>query len=338
MNWFYNLKTLKKLLLGFSAVCAIMIAVGAVGVVKMRELNIVLEGLYKNQLLGVSHCKTANIKLVQIGRTVRQGVLATEMEEMKKCKAQIADQYAEMMTALDEAETTHTVDAARTAASEVREAIGPWMPLINQAMDQTIAGDNEGAMETLRSSLPLALDTTQKMEKLAEIKVNRGKEQFEVAQSTYAYAFATLCAVITAGVAFATGIGFFIARIVANPLRQAVDVLRRVAGGDFTAELKIDTKDEIGEMAAAMNDAVAKIREALIDVRNVAESLASSSQQLASASEEISSGAQEQASSLEETASSLEEITSTIRQNAENAGQANQLSSGSRAVAEKGGA
>ena len=60
-------------------------------------------------------------------------------------------------------------------------------------------------------------------------------------------------------------------------------------------------------------------------------------QQLATASEQLASGAQEQASSLEETAASLEEITGTVKQNADNARQANQLAVGSRDVAEKGG-
>jgi methyl-accepting chemotaxis protein len=51
----------------------------------------------------------------------------------------------------------------------------------------------------------------------------------------------------------------------------------------------------------------------------------------------MSSGAQQQASSLEETAASLEEITGTVKQNADNARQANQLAVGSRDTAEKGG-
>jgi methyl-accepting chemotaxis protein len=65
--------------------------------------------------------------------------------------------------------------------------------------------------------------------------------------------------------------------------------------------------------------------------------VAAAAEQLSSGAQEISSGAQEQASSLEETAASLEELSSTVRQNADNAQQANQLASGSRDVARKGG-
>ncbi|RCS53904.1 methyl-accepting chemotaxis protein [Bremerella cremea] len=77
---------------------------------------------------------------------------------------------------------------------------------------------------------------------------------------------------------------------------------------------------------------------AIVEVDDISASVASASQQLAAASEQLSSGAQQSASSLEETASSLEEITATVRQNADNADQANQLANNSRETAEKGGA
>ena len=76
---------------------------------------------------------------------------------------------------------------------------------------------------------------------------------------------------------------------------------------------------------------------AIEEVDAISASVASASQQLAAAGEQLSSSSQQSASSLEETASSLEEITATVRQNADNADQANQLANTSRETAEKGG-
>lgn len=53
--------------------------------------------------------------------------------------------------------------------------------------------------------------------------------------------------------------------------------------------------------------------------------VASASSQVSSASQQLAEGASEQAASLEETSSSLEEMSSMTKQNADNAGQANQL-------------
>jgi methyl-accepting chemotaxis protein len=64
-----------------------------------------------------------------------------------------------------------------------------------------------------------------------------------------------------------------------------------------------------------------------------------------SGAEEISQGTldlqertEQQSSSLQQTASSMEEMTQTVKQNADNAGQANQLATAARDQAEKGGA
>lgn len=76
---------------------------------------------------------------------------------------------------------------------------------------------------------------------------------------------------------------------------------------------------------------------AITNVDEISTAVAAASQQLAAAAEQLSSGAQQSASSLEETASSLEEMTATVKQNADNADQANQLANTSRGTAEQGG-
>jgi len=98
----------------------------------------------------------------------------------------------------------------------------------------------------------------------------------------------------------------------------------------------VDTQDEVGRMASALNKAVEMLNITLQRVADSAAQASSSSQQLASASEAISTGAQEQAASLEETSASLEEITATVRQSSDHAQEASQLAAGSKESALQG--
>jgi methyl-accepting chemotaxis protein len=66
------------------------------------------------------------------------------------------------------------------------------------------------------------------------------------------------------------------------------------------------------------------------------EQVASASEQLSSSSQSMSEGASEQASSLEEVSSSLEEMASMTKQNADNAKQANTMSSEASSSAQQG--
>jgi methyl-accepting chemotaxis protein len=137
-------------------------------------------------------------------------------------------------------------------------------------------------------------------------------------------------------VAFATFTTRVLRKQIAVPLGLAVTALLQVAEGDLTASLEVNSSDEVGQMAQALNEALEKLRATLREVAETAATATSSSQQLASAAAAIAGGAQTQASSLEETSASLEQITATVRQSADNAQQASQLATGSRESAEKG--
>jgi len=178
---------------------------------------------------------------------------------------------------------------------------------------------------------------TDLLNKLTDLNTEGARLATAQAASQAAWLRLISLGITAVGVVLALVVGFVMSGRISRPLVSAVAVLQKVAQGDFTGRLNLDTKDELGQMATALNTAIEEMREALRGVRETAASVASSSDQLASASQEISSGAQEQASSLEETAASLEEMTATIKQNADNAQQASQLAGGARSTAEEGG-
>jgi methyl-accepting chemotaxis protein len=116
----------------------------------------------------------------------------------------------------------------------------------------------------------------------------------------------------------------------------AVAMATRIANGDLG-------KDDGGKTFAAgsLLAELARMRDRLTgivgEVQHGSEAVSSAAQQIAKGNDDLSQRTQEQASSLEETAASMEEMTSTVKQNAENASYANQLASGAREQAERGG-
>lgn len=126
-------------------------------------------------------------------------------------------------------------------------------------------------------------------------------------------------------------LGTYIFRGVLKPLVATTRFAGEMADGNFSQELNIDRKDEIGVLAAALNEMVYRIRDVLNEVQTTSISVESRSDGLSASSQAMAQGANEQAASIEEVASSMMQISSNIGQNAQNAqetdGLANKASS-----------
>jgi methyl-accepting chemotaxis protein len=132
-------------------------------------------------------------------------------------------------------------------------------------------------------------------------------------------------------------LAWLLTRSITAPLRHAVEVARSVADGDLSQEVLVASKDETGQLMAALRTMTVNLNQLVAQVRAGTDTIATAAVQVASGNQDLSSRTEEQASSLEETASSMEELTSTVQQNAENARQGNQLANSASSIAAKGG-
>ncbi|MFZ0552752.1 MAG: methyl-accepting chemotaxis protein, partial [Steroidobacteraceae bacterium] len=115
-------------------------------------------------------------------------------------------------------------------------------------------------------------------------------------------------------------------------------VLDAVNGGDLSR--RIDLVDKSG-FFAGLGVGVNRLAESLVEivsrVQSAGREIALGAEEITAGNSNLSMRTEEQASSLEETASSMEEMTTTVKQNADNAAQANQLALAARDQAEQGG-
>ncbi len=120
-------------------------------------------------------------------------------------------------------------------------------------------------------------------------------------------------------------VAFFLTKGITGPVILGVEFARRMAQGDFTQTLAIDQNDEIGILAASLNEMVDKLSQVVGDVSSATSNVASGSEELSASSQTLSQGATEQAASLEEVSSSMEQMTSNIKQTANNAQQTEKI-------------
>ena len=97
------------------------------------------------------------------------------------------------------------------------------------------------------------------------------------------------------------------AREISVPLLKGVRLSEQVARGDLSVHMDVDRKDEVGMLATALKDMVARLRAIVSDVKQAADNVTFGSREMSSGaeamsatSEEMSQGTAEQAAAAED--------------------------------------
>ncbi|MDP3428640.1 MAG: methyl-accepting chemotaxis protein, partial [Humidesulfovibrio sp.] len=181
------------------------------------------------------------------------------------------------------------------------------------------------------------------MQALAEVQAvaAKGVKDTSEGSAQAATALSAASTIMITGLVIALLIGiivaFFLTVGITRPVMQGVAFAKAMAEGDFTKTLNINQKDEIGVLAAALNDMVTRLRQVVADVRGATDNVASGSEELSASSESLSQGATEQAAAIEEVSSSMEQMSSNIKQNADNAQQTEKIALQAAKDAQEGG-
>jgi methyl-accepting chemotaxis protein len=172
-----------------------------------------------------------------------------------------------------------------------------------------------------------------KMRETATNNILSEDQMIEAAMETRLTLIITILIVVILGIFLSS----VISRSISLPLRKSVELAEKVSSGDLRNRLDINQKDEVGQLAVALNKMVENLQKVVGEVKFASDSVASGSQELSSNSEQMSQGATEQAAAAEEASSSMEQMTSNIKQNADNSHQTEKIALKSAEDAKEGG-
>ena len=184
-------------------------------------------------------------------------------------------------------------------------------------------------------------------------RIERSARDAEAAGASTAR-LAVLVMTAATGLALVTmvALALWTTRNIVAPLRQAVDVNRRLSEGDLTARADAPGRDEVAVMIRSLNDMAARLRQTIGRVTSLSGTLAESSIEISAgaaetaglvthlnlAIDQITAGAQEQARAAQNTAEVMEEMRHAIDTVAGDARQVAAAAGRSVAVARSGGA
>jgi methyl-accepting chemotaxis protein len=113
--------------------------------------------------------------------------------------------------------------------------------------------------------------------------------------------------------------------------------LGKLASGDLTFRLTDGFTEDYQQIRDEFNTAISQLHETIRAIALSTREVANAAGEISTSTTDLSQRTEEQGASLEATTASMEEISVTVKKNAENAQQANQVTAGTREVADRGG-
>jgi len=330
MNWFKNLNATPRLMSSFGVLLVLTLGISYLAIDNLSKANDRIQALYQQDMKGVIAVQNIAASKLDVARLVRDAIIkiddpAAVTADLNAIKAA----YVIMRSNLQEAELCFYTAKGKEMLANIRDAQPKYEQAVSSVEVAIEAKDAVRAKADLLGIAGIAAQMATDIDEALKTKKSASEEKFQLNNQAYKTARTVLIGACIFSMVLGIILSIVIARGFSLPLGQAVAVLEKVAGGDLTVSLDVNTKDEVGRMAGALNRAVEMLNSTLQEVAESAASASSSSQQLAAASEAIASGAQEQAASLEQ-------ITAAVRQSSDNANQASQLASSSKDSALQG--
>ncbi|CAN7193145.1 methyl-accepting chemotaxis protein [Duganella sp. LjRoot269] len=342
---FSNMKVGTKLITGFISIAVLGAIVACIGIVSMGRINSMADSMYREDLLGVSYIKEANINLIYAGRSRNSFLLATSAQERATHRADIKKYLATIQDYLDKSRPLFVSEKGRQLLASYAAPAQEYEKLLWRALDRADSEPLAQRSDELNQMLVAARTQANLLDDLltamTQVKEERASAKAADTTALYHSSLALMVGLVVGSLGIGLALGVMITRTLTRQLggepAYAADVAGKIAGGDLTVSVDIRPNDKASVLHAmkSMRDSLGGI---VGQVRAGTDTIATASTQIASGTLDLSARTEQQAGALEETASSMEELTSTVKANADHARVANELARSASEVARKGGA
>ncbi len=328
----------QRLALGFGVLIFLLLTLAGLSYLGISSLNQEVSTMVDARYPKTVAANAVKADVNEATRSMLNVLIMTDPAQIQKELANIQATNASATKTLAELNKSTTDPKAQVILKAIEDVRSKFIPAQAKFITQINEDKKEEAMVKFMFSLrPQQNKYFEQLDKFVAyqnaemVKAGTGASALTQRTQLWIMLLALGAAVISLMVAFLA------TRSITRPLKEAVAVAERVANGDLTSDIHVNSTDETGQMMAALKNMNASLIKIVAEVRAGTESIAEASSEIATGNLDLSARTEQQADSLGQTSSSMRELTDTVQQNADNARQANQLAAQASEVAVRGG-
>ncbi|WP_327002283.1 methyl-accepting chemotaxis protein [Dactylosporangium sp. NBC_01737] len=198
-----------------------------------------------------------------------------------------------------------------------------YLALLNDRLIPLSRAGKRAEILTLRNAqeTPVVTELRAALDILAAQTAVKMQEGKAAANDVYTRARRLVIACIIAGIALGVLAAFGVARLITRPLARCVAVLQRVQSGDLTVRTALTGRDEVAQLAQALDASTDAIAAIIREVDDNAHHVAAASEELSSVSAQMSASAERTSAQAGDVAAAASEVSRNVQTVSTGAGQ-----------------
>ncbi|MFJ5480124.1 methyl-accepting chemotaxis protein [Pectobacterium carotovorum] len=340
MIFFKNIKIGNRLFLGFGLLILLTLTLSSVSYYFMKNIGAEFDEVTEDRMVKVDMLRDIQDVLNTNVRMLRDIILlpadrTQEKQELKATIVKTTDTASEIYKKLDGMVNS---EHARELFNQLIDIRKQYSLSINKAIGYAMEDEDALATELVFGDIAnIQAVYFAKLSEFTELQVSFVDHAKQVTRTYITNALLWMLVLSIFSTALGCLTAWSLTRSVTVPLSTALSSAKRISAGDLSGSIDVNSRDETGLLLEEMKEMQAALTRMVIGVRNNAESVATASMQIAQGNADLSSRTEEQASALEETSSTMTQLGMTVKNNADNARQANVLAQNASTVALQGG-
>ncbi len=251
---------------------------------------------------------------------------------MRKIEAEALKQLEEGFKPLQDSDSQQLI-------TDFRSAWKGYIAQRDRVLQLYAEGDRNTAISVFRSDLAPAFDkAADGISALLKLQAETTSSEYQRASSLVGKLSGASLAVAGLGLLLAGGLSFWIIRSISVPLRQSVSLAEKIAAGDLTTTIRVQGRDETGQLLAALAKMQQQLREMIGGIGESSVNLSQAAHHIHAAYSGIRAGSAQQSDASSSIAAAVEEMTVGFDHLASRAGNARQQAEKAHQLSQQGAA
>lgn len=314
MRIFNNLKMLYKLMIAFIIMVVFIGSVGFLGITNMKKINLNMSNVYNIDLIGVKDLNMLKTNLMMIRADILQtldpknsskiSVLVDEMNNLQKENEKLAEEY----------KTTITTTIDKEQFDQFEKLLGDYRIIRTQVVDKVKISDYDSANDIFTELSKIRDDMFAVLDKEINLSIEMAADEYNSSNEIFKSSTIVSISIVSIAIIAAIILGVFISIVISKRLKDILEFSEAIGDGNLTATINVDSKDEIGNVAKALNKSKENIKILISEIMNGASDMSATSEELSATVEEVSSKMEVVNESVEQISKGVQDLSATTEE------------------------